>query len=281
MRLSDAARIFLQARSLDSSPKTVESYALQYRLLQDALGDPVLAEITTPQLRQYLADAQSHLKASSLNNRIKALRSLWKWLVEEEYTDVNPMARIKEAKVPPPVPKALTSEEIELLRDACRTPREHALIELFFATGARLNELSHMNRTDIDWQNRAVRVMGKGRKERECYFGHKAALWLQRYLAQRTDEDPALFVTLRQPHRRMANHTLYGEVKRIARRIGLDYKVSPHTYRHSLATNLLDHGADVVVIQSLLGHSKPETTLRYLRLSGERRRLEYDRYFMQ
>lgn len=282
MLFSEAAHDYLEAKQAEGySPKTIAAYRLQYRLLGTYLGNPTLETITTAQLRGYLARDTDRLKPASLGHRIRSMHSLWKWLVEEEIVDVDPSRRIKEHALPPPIPKALSSEQLELLRDACKSPREHALVELFFATGARLNEVSQLNRADIRWDTRSVIVMGKGRKERECYFGHKASLWLSRYLASRQDTEDALFVTLRQPFRRAANHTLYGEVKRIARRIGLDSHVSPHVYRHSLATSLLDHGADVVIIQSLLGHAKPETTLRYLRLSGQRRRHEYDRYFMQ
>lgn len=245
------------------------------------LCDPALEEITTQQLRDYIAKDIERLKPASVGHRIRAMHSLFAWLMDEEIIAVNPSARIKDRQDYQQVPKALSEEQIETIRDACRTPREHALVEFFFATGARLQEVVGLNRQDIDWQNRAAIVLGKGSKEREVYFGHKAALWLRRYLEARKDDDPALFATANRPYNRAAPHTLYHEIKKIAKRVGLDKAVSPHKYRHSLATHMLDHGADVLVIQSILGHSKPETTLRYLRLSGKRRHEQYDKYFMQ
>lgn len=282
MRLSEAAALYLEARTAEGfSPYTIAGYRIQYRLLCRYLDDPDCQAITTDQLRQYFARDANQRKPATIGHRIRAIYSLFKWLVWEGYQTADPSVRIRERTLPPPIPKALSAERLEIVRDACRTPREHAIIEMFFATGARLNELHLCNRDDVQWSTRSLIVYGKGRKERECYFGHRAALWLRRYLAQREDSNTALFVTLRRPQRRISNRALYEAVKRIARRAGLGDIVSPHVMRHSLATHLLDHGADVLAIQSQLGHSKPETTLRYLKLSGSRRRMEYEKYFMQ
>jgi integrase/recombinase XerD len=138
-----------------------------------------------------------------------------------------------------------------------------------------------LNRTDLNFESRSVIVRGKGNKEREVYWGHKANIHLKRWLESRKDECPALFSTVNRPYVRASPHTLYHEIKQVAKRCGLGEHVSPHKYRHTLATMLLNNGADVSVIQSLLGHSKPSTTMVYVTLRGTRRKNEYDRYFMQ
>lgn len=281
MKLSVAISDYLQARTVDGfAETTLEAYRLQFSLLLRAIGDQELDAVTTVQLRDYLSTL-GHLKPASLSHRIRALHALWNWLVDEEYTVHNPTRKIRERLESVRVPKALSIDELEVLRDACQSAREHALLELFFATGARLAEVQRLNRRDIHPQTRSAIVLGKGNKEREVYWGAKATMWLDRYLAGRTDEDPALFVTVRRPYRRAHRHTLYQEIKRIAKRAGMADKVWPHVLRHTLATSLLNNGADLTIVQSVLGHQKPSTTLIYAHLSGKRRRQDYDRYFVQ
>lgn len=192
----------------------------------------------------------------------------------------NPTIKLKEPKQGKRVPKALTIEELELLRDSCEDTLEHALIEFFFASGCRVAEIQRLNRGDIDWQRGAATVLGKGNREREVYFGAKARIWLQRYLHNRPDDDPALFVTTRRPHR-MSVHEMQYIFKRIANRCGLCDKVSPHKMRHTLATVLINQGAPLAAVQSILGHEKPETTQLYTTLSGSTRQHSYQRYFIQ
>lgn len=282
MRLSEAAVLYLHAKEFDGfSPKSLSAYQLQFRLLIDNIGDVDIATITTPILRAYLAKDMDRLKPASLGHRVRIFHALWRWLVDEEYIEVDPSRRIKEPKLGERIPKALSPEQIEDLRDACRTPREHALLELFFATGARLSEVCQLNRQDVQWDQRTARIIGKGNKERDLYWGAKAQRWLRLYLNTRTDDCPALFVTERCPIRRLEAKSIYHAIKRLARAAGMQDIVWPHRLRHSLATTLIDNGADLTVVQSILGHSKPSTTLLYAKLGGTRRRYEYDRYFMQ
>ena len=229
-------------------------------------------------LRAFVAD-QDHLKAQSLGHVVRVLRGFFRWLLEEEMISKNPAVKLKEPKIPKAVPKALTFDELELLRDSCQTPLEHALVEFLFATGCRIGEVRGVDRDQIEWDRRAVLVLGKGQKEREVYFGARCSLWLRRYLSTRSDGEPALFVTS-QPVRRMSTWYMRTIVKRVAGRCGLSRKVSPHVMRHTFAT-LLDQGADLVAVQSILGHDKPETTQRYAHLSGTRRQEEYKRWFPQ
>ncbi len=282
MFLSDASARYFRAKELDNySPRTLDAYRLQHRLLIEAIGDLPVDEIATDHLRQYLSDATPGRKPATISHRIRALHSFFRWLLDEDHLAADPSRKIRERIDQNPLPKALSAEEFEFLRDACKTPREHAILEMFFATGARLTETATMLKERVNWDARSVIIFGKGRKEREVYFGVKAALWTKRYLAARTDDQPTVFVTARKPYRPMHAHTIYHEIKKIAQRAGMGHKVSPHTLRHTFATTLLDNGADITVIQSLLGHTKISTTQIYAKLSGRRRRMEYDRYFMQ
>jgi integrase/recombinase XerD len=281
MRLSEASRAYLSQKRLDGySPHTIAAYAYQHQVLIRDVGDLDLEAITLQVLRDALA-LHANLKPASLGHKVRALRAWFGWLAEEEYLARNPTLKLREPKQPDRVPKALTLDELEMLRDACRSALEHALVEVFFATGARVREVWRLNRNAVDFDRRAVLVMGKGGKEREVYFGSRAAIWLRRYLYSRRDADVALFATDRRPWRRISIHQMQYIFRRIARRAGLEGRVTPHVLRHTFATTMLNQDAPLAVVQSLLGHAKPETTLIYARLSGAARQRAYARYFVQ
>ena len=135
-----------------------------------------------------------------------------------------------------------------------------------------------MNRNSINWGNQSAIVLGKGDKEREVYFNIRCDIWLKKYLDGREDNDPAIFVTERSPHRMSIAQMRY-IIKRISKRAGINKTIHPHQLRHSYATHLLNNGAPLEVIQSLLGHEKSETTRIYAQLSGRLRQEFYRKYF--
>lgn len=168
-----------------------------------------------------------------------------------------------------------------MIRENCKTLRERALVEVLYATGGRLSEIQQLNRQDIDWQGRSAKVIGKGNKEREVYFSPRALYHLRKYLNSRQDEHPALFITQRRPFRRLSRRGIQREIKIIAERAGIKKNVHPHVYRHTFATLTLNNGADLVAVQSLLGHANPGTTQVYAQLTDQRRREQYQRYLVQ
>jgi integrase/recombinase XerD len=281
MQLSAASELFLRTKRQEGfSDYTTNAYRIQHSLLIRDIGDIAIEDVTLAHLREHISHC-THLKASSIGHKVRSIRSLFKWLVEEEYLDKNPTLKLKEPKLPKRIPKALTVEEIEMLRDSAKTPIEHAMIEFFFATGCRVGEVHRLNRNAIDWSRQAATVLGKGNKEREVYFGAKASIWLRRYLASRTDSDMALFVTINKPLHRMSICQMQRLFARVAKRCGLEERVTPHVLRHTLATTLLNQGAPLAAVQSILGHEKPETTQLYAVLSGTARQQAYQRYFVQ
>lgn len=278
--LSEKVKAFLAAKKLEGlSPYTLDGYELELSIFGKYIQKPV-NEITTNEIRNFLAQF-SHLKTSSLSRKLSVLKSFFGWMTEEEIIPRDPTRKIKAPKTIRGLPKALTIEELEIMREACRTPRERAMIEVFYATGGRLAEIRGLNRQDINWQERCAKVLGKGSKEREVLFSFKAIFYLKRYLDSRKDDDPALFVTERRPYRRLSRRGFQREIKLIAQRAGITKKVHPHVLRHTLATLTLNNGADLVAVQALLGHSNPATTQIYARLSDERKREQYKKYLVQ
>ena len=148
------------------------------------------------------------------------------------------------------------------MRDNCSNLRDLALIDLLASTGMRVGELVHLNIADIDFENRECIVFGKGRKERPVYFDARTKIHLKNYLASRSDKNPALFVSLLRPFKRLEISGVEIRLRELGRKLGLP-KVHPHKFRRTLATKAIDKGMPIEQVQKLLGHAKIDTTMEY------------------
>lgn len=277
---SEKVKLFIAAKRLEGlSSHTLTGYGIELRTFGRFVQKPV-ADITTTDIRSFLGQYE-HLKLSTLSRKISVLKSFFSWLADEELLAKDPARKIKPPKPEKRLPKALDLEDLEMIRESCRTLRERALVEVFYATGCRLGEIQTLNRQDIDWQEKSCRVFGKGGKEREVFFSWKAIYHLKKYLKNRNDAHPALFVTERRPIQRLSRRGIQREIRIIAERAGVQKRVHPHVYRHTFATLTLNNGADLVVVQSLLGHSNPATTQVYAQLTSGRRKEQYRKYLVQ
>lgn len=260
------------------SYQTLKVYKVQISLLIKYFGDIKITDITTESIKLYLGEVATVLKASSLCHRIRFIKSLFKWAQEEKYISTNPVSTIKEPKPESRIPKFLTEEEIELLREACDTTFEKALFEFMYSTGCRIGEVVNLDKHSINFSEQSVIVFGKGKKEREVYFNTRCSIWLKRYLEERTDDQQALFVKILAPHRMSIAQMRY-VIKQVSKRAGISKYNHPHQLRHSYATALINNGAPLEVIQNLMGHEKSETTRVYAYLSGQLRRELYKKFF--
>lgn len=245
-------------------------------ILANYLRKP-LAAIDVTDLRIFLANRCKNMKPSSKNGQITVIKTFFSWLTDEEYITKNPARKLKQTKEPKRLRHPLSKKEIELIRLACNTDREKAIVEFAYSTGCRLSEIVGVNISAINFTERTLCVIGKGNKEREVCFDTKAELYLQKYLSSRTDENEALFVTSKNPHLRLGGRSIEREVSKIAKRAGLDKAVFPHLFRHSFATHKLAAGVAINIVQSLLGHSDPGTTQIYAETSRENMIHEYRR----
>lgn len=227
---------------------------------------------------------------SSVARQLAAVRMLHRFLVEEGYRSDDPTGNVETVRVPAGVPKPLSEEEVAMLLAAVprNTPtgrRDVALLELLYGTGARISEAVGLSFADLDRSARLVRLFGKGSKERVVPFGRHAAEALDEWLgpsgrrhlepirwARRADSE-ALFLNSRGG--RLSRQAAWGVLRRYGQLCGLAERVSPHVLRHSCATHLLDHGADLRVVQELLGHVSVSTTQLYTKVSQERLFAEY------
>lgn len=278
--LAQKIKLFLAGKRLEGlSALTLEGYELELRTFAGHIHKAT-DEITTADIRIYLGE-YDYLKPSTLSRKLSVSKSFFGWLTAEEIIIRDPTKRIKPPKKEQRVPKALTIEELEMIREACITPRERAMIEVYYATGARLSEVQKLNKEDIDWQTMSVRVIGKGNKERTVYFSFKASYHLKKYLMRRSDETPALFITERRPYRRLSDRGIQRAIKIIAERSGVKKNVHPHVFRHTFATLLLNNGADLVSVQGLLGHVDPATTQIYAQVTDEKRKNAHKQFLVQ
>jgi integrase/recombinase XerD len=273
-------KLFLSSKKIEGMSKhTLDGYKLELNIFADNVKKRT-DEIGAADIRVFLAQFE-HLKMSSISRKLSVLKSFFGWLTFEEMLDRDPTAKLKPPKKEKRLPKALSIEELEMLREACITPRQRAFIEVLYATGCRLSEIHQLNRNDIDFNTKSCRVIGKGNKEREVYFSFKAMYHLRKYLMHRLDDEQALFITERKPYRRLSKRGIQREVSKIAKTANLEKKVSPHTLRHTFATLTLNNGADLVAVQHLLGHSDPSTTQGYAVLSEERKRDAHKKFLVQ
>jgi len=262
---------------LNYSIHTLKAYSIQAKLLIKYLDDIEITDITYIMLKDYLIE-QKHLKPASLGHRIRFIRSFFRYLHEEDFIDKNISSKLKEPKIGARIPKSFSEEELELLRDGCSTMLEKSLVEFFYATGCRIAEVNNVDIKDINWQDRSIRVIGKGNKERSVYFTTKCKIYLKKYLETRKDTCEALFVTERKPIRRMSIARIREIIKDIAKNSEVDINVYPHRYRHTHAQMMVDNGASLDIVMNDLGHARITTTMIYAQVSSERKRQEYNKY---
>lgn len=270
---------FLAAKKIDGlSDKTLKNYREMLGLFAERI-DKHVAKITTDDVRVYIGYLSSErgLKDSSVQTHINTLRSFFSWLDVEDVIKKNPMRKIKSLKIDRlRSRRPLTPEQLEQLRDGCRTYKEKALVEFLVSTGCRLSEAASLKVSQVDWQARSAVVLGKGNKERTVYFSVRAKLMLEAYLSVRKGGE-ALFASSRTPYDAMQPRAIQKALQKIGERAGEPRRVHPHLLRHTFASCALNGGMDITVIQHLLGHTDPKTTLIYAELNPRMVRYAYEK----
>jgi integrase/recombinase XerD len=260
---------------------TLDAYRRDLRLFSEWLADQRTASLDTASEADLTAYSASRAKdkSTSANRRLSVFRRYYAWAVREHRASADPTLRIRSAKQPPRFPSTLTEAQVEALLGApdVSTPlglRDRTMLELMYASGLRVSELVTLKSVEVGLNEGVVRVMGKGSKERLIPFGEEAHGWIERYLrearpallGQRAAD--ALFVTARAEG--MTRQQFWNIIKRHAMTANVRAPLSPHTLRHAFATHLLNHGADLRVVQLLLGHTDISTTQIYTHVARER-----------
>lgn len=255
---------FLEAKKIEGcSERTIKYYRVTVEQLLKRVLAPI-RKVTTEQMREYLVDYQkiNNCGKTTIDNVRRNISSFFSWLEEEDYILKSPMRRIHKIRAEKLVKNVITDEDIERLRDGCNCLRDVAMIDLLYSTGIRVGELVRLNRADINFSERECVVFGKGDKERRVYFDAKSKIHLINYLKSRTDDNPALFVSLDKPNNRLKISGVEIRLRQLGRKLNLD-RVHPHKFRRSMATRAIDKGMPIEQVQKILGHSQIDTTMQY------------------
>lgn len=261
---TDYAKMFIAAKRIEGcSERTLNYYETTIKTMVDKLSKKVNS-IETEDLRNYLSEYQAKNNCSkvTIDNVRRILSSFFAWLEDEDYIMKSPVRRIHKVKATQTVKETYTDEELEEMRDACIEIRDLVMVDFLASTGVRVGELVNLDRVDIDMQERSCVVLGKGGKEREVYFDARTKIHLQNYLNSRTDNNPALFVSLLRPYDRLKISGVEIRLRELGKRINIK-KIHPHKFRRTMATKAIDKGMPIEQVQVLLGHRKIDTTLQY------------------
>ncbi|MEG2649217.1 MAG: tyrosine-type recombinase/integrase [Anaerovoracaceae bacterium] len=272
-------KVFLAAKRVEGcSEKSIAYYNSTLKTMIQRINKSV-KQIVTEDLRVYLSDYQKNSKASkvTIDNIRRIFSSFFSWLEDESYILKSPARRIHKIRTGSTVKETYTDEELELMRDHCDTKRDLAIIDMLCSTGIRVGELTNLNKADVDFEKRECVVLGKGDKERRVYFDARTKIHLKNYLEMRMDSNPALFVTLNNPHERLKISGVEIRLRELGRKLNI-MKVHPHKFRRTLATKAIDKGMPIEQVQVLLGHTKIDTTLQYAMVSQNNVKLAHQKY---
>ena len=271
--------LFLAAKRIEGcSEKSLKYYESTIMAMLDELHKEV-KQIETDDIRSYLTEYQARKKSSkvTIDNIRRILSSFFSWLEDEDYILKSPVRRIHKVKTGTNIKETYSDEALELMRDSCTELRDLAMIDMLASTGMRVGEMVLLNREDINFNERECVVFGKGDKERIVYFDARTKIHLQNYLQSRTDDDPALFVSLQAPHNRMSIGGIEVRLRQMGNRLGLN-KVHPHKFRRTLATMAIDKGMPIEQLQQLLGHKRIDTTLQYAMVKQSNVKIAHRKY---
>lgn len=275
----DYLHMYISAKRIEGcSENTLSYYENTIRKMLNSIRKSI-KNISTEDIRLYLSAYQEKQQANkvTMDNIRRILTGFFSWLEDEDYIIKSPARRIHKVKTAKVIKDTFTDEHMELLRSACTETRDLALIEFLFSTGVRVGELVNLNRQSINFQERSCIVLGKGNKEREVYFDARAKLHLQEYLNTRTDDNEALFVSIRAPYHRMTINGIEKRLRKLGYRANITH-VHPHKFRRTLATMAIDKGMPIEQVQMLLGHVRIDTTMHYAMVNQTNVKIAHRKY---
>lgn len=266
------------------SQNTIQSYMRDLKKFVTFINEQKLVEINNVNkdtIQLYIISLnKAGFAASTTNRMISTLKNFFHYLIREQKMDHNPMDLIQGAKNRKHLPKTLSSKEIDRLLETPDTEtnngiRDRAILEVMYASGLRVSELTHLKMNELHLELGFIQTVGKGDKERIIPIGEEALFWIKKYLeevypiyAKKSTDSTILFLT--QRGKQFTRQGIWKNLKKYVNLAGIDHEVSPHILRHSFATHLLENGADLRMVQELLGHSDISTTQIYTHVSKQR-----------
>ena len=260
------------------SSNTVNSYVRDLEEFNSFLESEYIKHVTYKDIRSYLAHMYNKKYSSrTISRKLSAIRSFYKYEINKGVIRDNPCLLISNPKVEKKLPNYLSYNEIETMLEVPDTFKNNSLrdkliIEILYSTGIRVSELVNIKVKDIDFYNNQILILGKGNKERYVIFGNTLKDMLKEYISIKSDSE---YLITNKYNKKMSTRSIEEIVKKIVKIDGIKNKVTPHTIRHTFATHMLNEGADLRVVQELLGHENLKTTEVYTHVSNERLRSVY------
>lgn len=257
---------------------TLKRYYYEISNMIHAIQKPV-KDITTFDLRFYLASYQEthNISNRTLDGMRRCIKSFFTFLFNEGILQTNPSAALSQIRYEKQIKHPFSDTDLEKLKRSCENKRDRALVEFLYSTGCRVSEVVSLNRSSVDFSSNSVIILGKGNKQRVVYLTEVCAMYLQEYLQSRTDADECLFASTRAPYNRISKNGIEAILRRLGNAAGVS-NVHPHRYRRTLATNLLDRGANIQNVAAILGHEDLKTTQIYCYISQQNVQTSHQRY---
>ena len=270
---------FIAAKRIEGcSEKSLKYYENTIQCTVNNIAKDI-KHLTTDDLRLYLTEYQERYNSSrvTIDNIRRILSSFFSWLEDEGYIFKSPIRRIHKVKTDKIIKETYSDEELETLRDNSPTIRDLAMIDMLASTGMRIGEMVLLDKDDVNFAERECKVLGKGNKEHIAYFDARTKLHLQQYIESRADENDGLFVSLRQPSKRITIGGIESRLRKLGQNLNI-HKVHPHKFRRTLATMAIDKGMPIEQLQRLLGHQRIDTTLQYAMVKQSNVKLAHKKY---
>lgn len=259
------------------SEKTLERYNYIVKRFISTIETDT-KEITIHHVRNYLAkEKERGLSDNTLEGIRQIFSAFFGWLYKEGLILKNPIVNLGAIKVPKKMLKPYSDSDIELLKQNSTRIRDQAIVTFLLATACRISEVTQLNKDDVDFVKMECKVSGKGSKERKVYLDEVACMFLKEYLKDRTDNNTALFVSIKKPYNRLAPGGIRNMLKKLGIEADVDH-VHPHKFRRTTATNLLKHGMPIHEVAAILGHDKIDTTMEYIVMDDNMIRHDYQKY---
>lgn len=272
-------RLFLQHMIVSGKSRgTVANYKMHLRILLDDVKKPV-QDITDDDLMYHLAQQKYLRKVGNryLDQKRMVFRSFFKWMRKKKYIQESPAELLDPIKYDAKIKRPFSDEEREKLRCACKCERDWAILEFLYSTAARVSEVVALNREDIDFNEKQCVVRGKGGKERVIYLNATSVYHLKKYLKERVDDNPALFVSNKKPFERLSDKGIQAVLRRLGTTAGIA-NVHPHRYRRTALTNAANRGMPLQDVQFMAGHASPDTTMIYCTVDVAKVKAEHRMY---
>lgn len=270
---------FLMSKSLEGlTNTTITRYRYELNKMLNYINKSV-QNISDGDISGYMQAYKHHRHVC--NHTLKNVRAVYgtffSWLRDHGRINKNPMVMVESVKVEKKIMHPYSDSDREKMLRSCKTLRDKAMLEFLYSTAVRVSELVALNIDDIKFGSKDLIVWGKGNKERRVYINERANLYLREYLLSRTDNNPALFVSVKSPNCRMTKAGIEDIIRRIGQRAGVE-KAHPHRFRRTALTNALNRGMPLQEAMILAGHAKPETTMRYCTVDIEAVQYHHKKY---